>query len=134
LITIEHHRESYKNKDNQLLGYAVRIEDTKTGKKQVLPVAYCHNEAKDKSRWQLKGFSDAGSKPIYGLEKLKQNPNKPILIVEGEKTADAASKLLPDHNVISWMGGAQAVDKVDWSISRAAASFVRVRDASVLRL
>jgi hypothetical protein len=105
----------YKNKDNQLLGYAVRIEDTKTEKKQVLPVAYCHNEVKDKSRWQLKGFSDAGSKPIYGLEELKQNPNKPILIVEGEKTADAASKLLLDHNVISWMGGAQAVDKVDWS-------------------
>ena len=105
----------YKNQDNQLLGYAVRIEDTNTKQKQVLPVAYCHNEAKDKSRWQLKGFSDAGTKPIYGLEKIKQHLNKPILIVEGEKTADAAAKLLPDHNVISWMGGAQAVDKVDWS-------------------
>jgi len=105
----------YKNKDNQLLGYTVRVEDSKTGKKQVLPVAYGHSEILDKSCWHLKGFSDAGTKPIYGLEKLAQNSNKPIVIVEGEKTADAASKLLPDHNVISWMGGAQAVDKVDWS-------------------
>ncbi|MDP5021089.1 MAG: DUF6371 domain-containing protein, partial [Rickettsiaceae bacterium] len=111
IISLVH---EYKNQDNQLLGYAVRIEDSE-GKKQVLPVAFCHNEAKGKSRWQLKGFSDAGMKPIYGLEKIKQHPNKPILIVEGEKTADAAAKLLPDHNVISWMGGAQAVDKVDWS-------------------
>jgi len=105
----------YKNKDNQLLGFTVRVEDNKTGKKQVLPVAYGHSEILDKSCWHLKGFSDAGTKPIYGLEKLAQNPNKPIVIVEGEKTADAASELLPDHNVISWMGGAQAVDKVDWS-------------------
>lgn len=104
----------YRNRDKQLLGYTIRMED-RDGRKQVLPVAYCHNEIKGKSRWQLKGFSDNGTKPIYGLEKLSQCPNKLILIVEGEKTADAASILLPDYNVISWMGGAQAVDKVDWS-------------------
>ena len=40
----------------------------------------------------LKGFSDNGTKPIYGLEKLAQYPDKPILIVEGEKAADAATK------------------------------------------
>lgn len=110
VITLTH---QYKNKDSQLLGYAVRIEDTE-GKKQVLPVAYCYNEAKGQGRWQLKGFSDSGTKPIYGVEKIAHNPEKPILIVEGEKTADAASKLMPNHNVISWMGGAQAVGKVDW--------------------
>ena len=105
----------YKNKDNQLLGFTVRIEDSKTGKKQVLPISYCYNEAQGKSRWRLKGFSDSGTKPIYGLEKLAKHKNRPILIVEGEKTADAASKILPNYNVISWMGGAQGVTKVDWS-------------------
>ena len=105
----------YRNQDNKLLGYSVRVEENESGKKQVLPVAYCDNEAKATSRWQLKGFSDAGSKPIYGLEKVSQNALKPILIVEGEKTSDAASKLFPNHNVISWMGGAQSVDRVDWS-------------------
>ena len=104
----------YKNKDNQLLGYGVRVED-KDGKKQVLPVAYCYNEAHEQSKWALKGFSDNGTKPIYGLEKLIQNSDKPILIVEGEKTTDAATRLLPNYAVISWMGGAQSVDRVDWS-------------------
>lgn len=109
------HVHEYRNKDNQLLGHTVRAQEIETGRKQVLPVAYCENEHLKKARWQLKGFNDSGTKPIYGLEKLAQNPEKPILIVEGEKTADAASKLLPEHVVVSWLGGAQAVDKVDWS-------------------
>jgi len=108
---VEHYE--YKNKDNQLLGYTVRIED-ELGKKQVLPVAYCHNEATEESRWMLKGFTDNGTKPIYGLSKLAENEFKPVLIVEGEKTANIAQNLLPDHVVISWMGGAQSVDRVDW--------------------
>ncbi len=62
-----------------------------------------------------KGFSDNCTKPIYGLEKLTRNPDKPLLIVEGEKTADAATRLFPNHTVISWMGGAQSIDRVDWS-------------------
>jgi hypothetical protein len=105
----------YRNADNKLLGFAVRIEEGATGNKKVLPVAYCHNEASGKSRWMSKGFSDNGTKPIYGLEKLAQHWGQSILIVEGEKTADAASKLFQDHTVISWMGGAQSVDRVDWS-------------------
>jgi hypothetical protein len=76
-------------------------------------VAYCHKEVSE-SLWILKGFSDNGTKPLYGLEKLAQHSNKPILIVEAEKTADAATKLWLNHVVISWMGGAQAVDRVDW--------------------
>ena len=69
----------YRNINHKLLGYAVRIEEIETGKKQVLPVAYCHNEAKGVSRWQLKGFSDNGTKTIYRLEKLSGATEKPIL-------------------------------------------------------
>ena len=47
----------YRNRDKQLLGYTIRMED-RDSRKQVLPVAYCHNEVKGKSRWQLKGFSE----------------------------------------------------------------------------
>jgi Ti-type conjugative transfer relaxase TraA len=105
----------YRNANNQLLGYTVRIAD-QDGKKQVMPVAYCYDEngISKKEGWMLKGFLDNGAKPIYGLEKLTRNPEKPVLIVEGEKTADAATKLFPEYNVISWMGGAQGVGRVDW--------------------
>jgi ATP-dependent exoDNAse (exonuclease V) alpha subunit len=105
----------YKNIYSETLGYTVRMEDIKTHKKQVLPVTYCYNEKLDQSRWQLKGFTDAKTKPIYSIEKLAEHPEKPILIVEGEKTASKAQALLSGHNVISWMGGARSVDKVDWS-------------------
>jgi hypothetical protein len=42
------------------------------------------------------------------------NEKKPILIVEGEKTADYAERLLPQYCVISWIGGAQGTAKVNW--------------------
>lgn len=108
----------YKDKEGKIIGHTVRMMSKEDESKQVLPVSYCHNEALDKDGWRLKGFADSkGGKPIYGLEKL-YSPNtkdKPVLIVEGEKTADAATKLLPEYNVISWLGGSQNASKVDWS-------------------
>jgi hypothetical protein len=38
-----------------------------------------------------------------------------VLIVEGEKTADAAADLFPDHVVITSPGGSRAAGKADWS-------------------
>lgn len=54
-------------------------------------------------------------RPVYRLPELLQNPDLPVLIVEGEKCADAAAALLTGRAVISWSGGAQAVNGVDWS-------------------
>ena len=74
----------YRNTGGKLLGYVVRVLD-KEGKKQTLPVSYCHNTKANINRWWLKGFSDKGYKPIYGAEKLGQSPLQRVLIVEGEK-------------------------------------------------
>jgi putative DNA primase/helicase len=38
-----------------------------------------------------------------------------VLIVEGEKTADAAAKLYPKAVVTTWPSGCKAIDKADWS-------------------
>ena len=102
----------YKNRNGELLGYVVRVLGEE-GKKQTLPASYCHNVKANIDGWRLKGFSDNGYKPIYGIEKTV-NEKKPILIVEGEKTADYAERLLPQYCVISWMGGAQGTAKVNW--------------------
>ncbi len=91
----------------------VRFVSKEDGKKQTLPVTYCYNAAKDEKAWRLKGFTDKGDKPIFGIEKAAVS-SKPILIVEGEKAAIAASQILPDYNVVSWMGGSNAADKVNW--------------------
>ncbi|MCX4084207.1 DUF6371 domain-containing protein [Rickettsia hoogstraalii] len=105
---------SYKDADDKLLGYVVRFVGKEDGKKQTLPVTYCYNAAKEEYSWRLKGFTDKGDKPIFGIEKASVS-SKPILIVEGEKAATAASKILPDYNVVSWMGGSNAADKVNWN-------------------
>ncbi|KDO02208.1 MobA/MobL family protein [Rickettsia tamurae] len=104
---------AYKDANDKLLGYVVRFVSKEDGKKQTLPVTYCYNAAKEEYSWRLKGFSDKGDKPIFGIEKAICS-SKPILIVEGEKAAIAAAKILPDHEVVSWMGGSNAADKVNW--------------------
>ena len=94
---------TYRNRRGQLIGGTIRVVDKVKGKKQVMPVCYCRNEKTGLDEWKLKGFTDNGYKPIYGIDKTV-NEKKPILIVEGEKTADYAERLLPQYCVISWMG------------------------------
>ncbi|WPX99218.1 Ti-type conjugative transfer relaxase TraA [Candidatus Megaera polyxenophila] len=103
----------YKNRSGELLGYVVRVLE-EDGKKQTLPVSYCHNTKANIDGWRLKGFSDNGYKPIYGAEKLEQAPLQKVLIVEGEKAADVAAKIFPEYTVISWMGGSAAASKANW--------------------
>ena len=104
---------TYRTETGALWGYVCRW-DTETGKEYrcitwgqqgVLPAG-----------WERKHFSDSnGLRPIYGLERLAANPNKQILICEGEKAADAADALFPGMVAIAWPGGANAINKVDWS-------------------
>jgi putative DNA primase/helicase len=51
-------------------------------------------------------------RPLYWA---RRDANLPLLIVEGEKTADAAAALFPGHAVLTWASGCQAIDKADWS-------------------
>lgn len=54
-------------------------------------------------------------RPLYGLELLKDNPDLPILLVEGEKAAEGARFFIKSHIVLSWPGGCNGVEKVDLS-------------------
>ncbi len=54
-------------------------------------------------------------RPLYGLPDLTERPEAPVLVVEGEKTADAARELLPDWVVVTWSNGAKSHGKADWS-------------------
>ena len=50
----------------------------------------------------------------YRIQTLNGD-GRTVLIVEGEKCADAAACKLKDLDVLSWMGGSNAVQKTDWS-------------------
>jgi Ti-type conjugative transfer relaxase TraA len=107
---VETMRFAYLDENKDLLGYVVRIEDT-DGNKQTLPLTYCQNE-KGHTFWKWQGFGE--NRPLYGLDKLADHPDKPVLIVEGEKAADAAQKLFSDHVVVTWLGGTGGVRKANF--------------------
>ena len=66
----------------------------------------------DGERWQLK--APPAPRPLLNLDQLRTRTGT-VLIVEGEKTADAAAKLYPKAIVTTWPSGCKAIDKADWS-------------------
>ena len=107
-------RFTYKDADQNVLGYVVRLEDKQENK--ITPtLTYCRNK-QGKEQWRWQGFGN--DRPLYGLEQLKEKPNDSVLIVEGEKTANAArlNPLFKEMAVVTWSGGCGAVQKSDWSV------------------
>lgn len=70
---------------------------------------------KTENGWISKG--PKGNRPLYNKRIIKENPDAQIVLVEGEKCADALNKIFnPQKTIaISWMGGSDAVSKADWS-------------------
>lgn len=97
---------TYRDVNGAILGYVVRFENGDS--KDIIPLRIID----DKPKW--KGWTGEDKKPIYGIEHFKRRPKASILIVEGEKTADAARKLFPDRLCITWQGGSKAVKNADW--------------------
>jgi len=65
-------------------------------------------------KWMARGYSD--HRPLYRLPELLANPKAHVLVVEGEKTADAAQAVLgSEWVVITWAGGVGAPPKSDWT-------------------
>ena len=75
----------------------------------------CRNFAPDGS---FMGKVKRRSRPLYGLLKLRGDGRykkpKGIIIVEGEKCADAAQKFFDDYTVLTYAGGANSIDYTDW--------------------
>ena len=101
----------YTTAEGLLIGYICRF-DTETGK-EVLPYTWCKSASAGVSQWKWKAFRKP--RPLYGLPRLADMPTAPVLIVEGEKCADAAQALLPTAVVVAWPGGSKAVRYVDLS-------------------
>ena len=52
-------------------------------------------------------------RPLYRLRALASRPDAPVLLVEGEKAADAGQRQFLEHVVTTWPGGAQGLGSVD---------------------
>ena len=76
------------------------------GRKVIRPVAWTGDT------WALKAMSDA--RPLYHLPAILESPDKLVVVVEGEKCADAAVDSFPDAVVTTWQGGSDAWRSTDW--------------------
>jgi hypothetical protein len=63
-------------------------------------------------QWRPKAI--AKDRPLYRLDALARQPDAPVLVVEGEKAADAAAERFLDFAVTTSSGGAHAASKSDW--------------------
>ena len=104
---------AYRDGTGALLGYDARFEYERDGAlaKDVMPVTFC--QVGDKQGWRSKALP--APRPMYGLDRLAERPDAPVVIAEGCKSADAAGQLLPDHVAMSWSGGANAISQTNWS-------------------
>jgi putative DNA primase/helicase len=114
---IHHHRFGqpsgvweYRDATGCLFGAVCRF-DMPDGAKQVVPLTWArHADGREQFRW----LAFAKPRPIYGLDLLASNPDAGVLIVEGEKAADAARTISPGV-VVTWPGGSKAVKYTDWT-------------------
>jgi len=92
--------------------YHNRYEPKNGNKKQFAPLTLWRSEA-GALEWKYKAAP--APRPLFGLPSLVAFPDADVWIVEGEKAAEAGAILLPDHPVLTWQGGAQAVSKADFA-------------------
>lgn len=102
-------RWEYRSADGELIGLICRF-DTPDGK-EILPFTYRTNG--ERKMWQWRGFDKP--RPLYNLPAIGARATATVIVVEGEKTADAAQRLFPHCVVTTWQGGAKAVKATDWT-------------------
>lgn len=98
----------YRDKNGELLFEIHRFDPRWADRKIFIPLTYWPDGV-----WRWEGCP--APRPLYGLDRLAARPHAPVLLAEGEKAADAAAWLLPDHVCITTPNGAASPEKSDFS-------------------
>ena len=111
-------KHAYYDKSNNLAMYVLRLEPKEGGRRpSYLLVMVSHNGNSDFPKWNIKRYQFDGKARLYNHLKLQKSPEKTVLIVEGEKSADAGAKLFSGEVItVSWLGGSGGVKNTDWSV------------------
>lgn len=104
---------TYRDAEGRCLGHVYRFRRSGGGK-EVLPLVWARHAETGAEEWHWMTWTEP-HRPLYGLDRLAAKPDAVVLLVEGEKCADAGHEELPDFAVVSWPGGGKADGKVDWS-------------------
>lgn len=108
------HVARYRDREGKAVGVVLRWDATEERpSKEIRPMSWVQMHNKESPEWKWCHFAEP--RPLYRGERINAEPSKPILIVEGEKTAEAAEKLLTGFVVVSWPQGSSGVHRADWS-------------------
>lgn len=101
--------------EGQTFGHVVRFR-TSDGGKEILPHTWCVDESDNRGthRWHWKQWEEP--RPLYvPAMLLSADLSLPVVIVEGEKCAQAGHELLGhEFDFVSWPGGGKAWAKAAW--------------------
>jgi len=99
----------YRDTGGAPLCYIARYDED--GGKRFCPWTWSNT----KGEWVPKAYPKP--RPLYGLELLAARPDAPVIIVEGEKAADAAREIAGEHYVVlTWPGGSKAWHNADFKV------------------
>jgi len=101
----------YRDTSGDCVGSVLRIQK-QTGGKWTPQVIYAKNIKTDEIKWTY--GSIPYPRPLFGSETLKKA--KSVLVVEGEKTALAARRIIgtEERAVVTWCGGTKVAERNRW--------------------
>lgn len=114
----------YEDEAGDLIGYACRW-NLADGSKEFRFASWCRSRSGEES-WRLQHLP--APRPLYGLPAIAAGAGKSIVIVEGEKTVEAARKVFRKSLVTTSIGGANGGAKADWSVLAKASKVLIVPD------
>ena len=104
-------RWAYRDADGGLLGYVLRFDGADG--KQFRPLALYVPGAGGAPVWRWEAWPVP--RPLYGIDRLAARKSALVIICEGEKSADAAGRLLPDFVCVTTPNGSKSAAKADLS-------------------
>ena len=99
----------YRDANGAVLFWVCRwnvVEDGNS-EKQIRPLCWFADVGFRFAHW-------SALRPLYNLNKIESNPNAQVVVCEGEKAADAASRIFPDSIATTSCGGAEATHLTNW--------------------
>lgn len=95
----------YRSEQGEILQAVLRFDHAHHAK-SIKPLIHCGKGV----YWF---HSIEGQRPLYNLDQLFARPEAPVLVVEGEKAAEAAQAIFPEYVVTTWMSGASSVYRAE---------------------
>ncbi len=107
----------YRDANGQPLMVLYRFDlgpgESGKARKVFAPLTWCKHSSNGSLAWRWQGLSEP--RPLLRLDDLAKRPSAPVVLCEGEKAADAAAELLPEHVATCWPNGTNSWQKADFA-------------------